>query len=85
MTLRARPDYDQYQTNHRDGSILAVRVQRPPLEEEVHVSPAPMSQKYSTISAALAVGDDEPDRNLALELVRLPRRPPSLVVTGWIR
>jgi fructose-1,6-bisphosphatase II len=71
MTLRARPDYDQYQTNHRDGSILAVRVQRPPLEEEVHVTPAPMSQKYSTLSPSLAVGIDEPDRNLALELVRV--------------
>jgi len=71
MTLRVRPDYDQYQTNHRDGSILAVRVQRPPLEEEVHVTPAPMSQKYSTLSPSLAVGIDEPDRNLALELVRV--------------
>ncbi|BAS13446.1 fructose-1,6-bisphosphatase class 2 [Arthrobacter sp. Hiyo8] len=35
------------------------------------MSPAPMSQKYSTISPALAVGTDEPDRNLALELVRV--------------
>ena len=59
MTLRARPDYDHYQTNHRDGSILAVRVQRPPLEEEVHVSPASMTQKYSTISPSLAVGNDD--------------------------
>lgn len=27
--------------------------------------------QYSTLSASLAVGDDEPDRNLALELVRV--------------
>src|SRR5688500_18283610 len=30
-----------------------------------------MTQKYSTISPSLAVGNDEPDRNLALELVRV--------------
>ena len=30
-----------------------------------------MSQKYSTLSPSLAVGIDEPDRNLALELVRV--------------
>src|SRR5690349_2248259 len=30
-----------------------------------------MTQKYSTISPSLAVGHDEPDRNLALELVRV--------------
>src|SRR6478752_3307740 len=47
------------------------RVQRSPLEEEVHVSPASMTQKYSTLSPSLAVGIDEPDRNLALELVRV--------------
>ena len=35
------------------------------------MSPAPMTQKYSTISPSLAVGIDEPDRNLALELVRV--------------
>src|SRR5215217_544886 len=30
-----------------------------------------MTQKYSTISPSLAVGHDEPDHNLALELVRV--------------
>ena len=35
------------------------------------MSPAPMTQQYSTISPSLAVGIDEPDRNLALELVRV--------------
>ena len=35
------------------------------------MSPAPMTQQYSTISPSLAVGTDEPDRNLALELVRV--------------
>ncbi|MDZ4092767.1 MAG: class II fructose-bisphosphatase, partial [Arthrobacter sp.] len=30
-----------------------------------------MTQKYSTLSPSLAVGIDEPDRNLALELVRV--------------
>ncbi len=35
------------------------------------MTPAPMSQKYSTLSPSLAVGIDEPDRNLALELVRV--------------
>jgi fructose-1,6-bisphosphatase II len=30
-----------------------------------------MTQKYSTLSPSLAVGTDEPDRNLALELVRV--------------
>src|SRR6476660_6210621 len=51
------------------------RVQRSPLEEEVHVSPASMTQKYSTLSPSLAVGIDEPDRNLALETVPLPEAP----------
>ncbi|MFJ3957648.1 class II fructose-bisphosphatase [Arthrobacter sp. NPDC090010] len=32
---------------------------------------APSDSKYSTISPDLTVGDDEPDRNLALELVRV--------------
>lgn len=42
-----------------------------PLEDEVlHVSDVSANQ-YSTLSKALAVGDDEPDRNLALELVRV--------------
>jgi fructose-1,6-bisphosphatase II len=35
------------------------------------VSPASITQKYSTLSPSLAVGIDEPDRNLALELVRV--------------
>jgi fructose-1,6-bisphosphatase II len=30
-----------------------------------------MTQKYSTISPCLAVGNDEPDLNLALEHVRV--------------
>lgn len=32
---------------------------------------APSANQYSTLSKSLAVGDDEPDRNLALELVRV--------------
>jgi fructose-1,6-bisphosphatase II len=35
------------------------------------VSPKAQNAQYSTLSPALAVGDDEPDRNLALELVRV--------------
>ncbi len=35
------------------------------------MSPKAQNAQYSTLSPALAVGDDEPDRNLALELVRV--------------
>jgi fructose-1,6-bisphosphatase II len=35
------------------------------------VSPAPDDSQYSTLSSSLHVGADEPDRNLALELVRV--------------
>jgi fructose-1,6-bisphosphatase II len=42
-----------------------------PLEDEVLVSKAVQAAQYSTLSPSLAVRDDEPDRNLALELVRV--------------
>ncbi|WP_104117879.1 class II fructose-bisphosphatase [Arthrobacter sp. B1805] len=37
----------------------------------INVSQNATNAQYSTLSPALAVGDDEPDRNLALELVRV--------------
>ncbi|WP_105031373.1 class II fructose-bisphosphatase [Arthrobacter ruber] len=37
----------------------------------IDVSQNATNAQYSTLSPALAVGDDEPDRNLALELVRV--------------
>ncbi|MHA7180745.1 class II fructose-bisphosphatase [Arthrobacter sp. MDB2-24] len=37
----------------------------------IDVSQNAKNAQYSTLSPALAVGDDEPDRNLALELVRV--------------
>ncbi|KNC19643.1 fructose 1,6-bisphosphatase [Arthrobacter sp. RIT-PI-e] len=37
----------------------------------IDVSNKSQNAQYSTLSTALAVGDDEPDRNLALELVRV--------------
>jgi fructose-1,6-bisphosphatase II len=37
----------------------------------IDVSQKATNAQYSTLSPALAVGDDEPDRNLALELVRV--------------
>ncbi|WP_196840743.1 class II fructose-bisphosphatase [Arthrobacter sp. CAN_A1] len=37
----------------------------------IDVSNTAKSAQYSTLSRSLAVGDDEPDRNLALELVRV--------------
>ncbi|MEG9247376.1 class II fructose-bisphosphatase [Arthrobacter sp. Soc17.1.1.1] len=37
----------------------------------IDVSQNASNAQYSTLSPALAVGDDEPDRNLALELVRV--------------
>ncbi|MFC3298598.1 class II fructose-bisphosphatase [Arthrobacter agilis] len=37
----------------------------------IDVSKNATNAQYSTLSPALAVGDDEPDRNLALELVRV--------------
>ncbi|AUZ86789.1 class II fructose-bisphosphatase [Arthrobacter sp. TmT3-37] len=37
----------------------------------IAVSQNATNAQYSTLSPALAVGDDEPDRNLALELVRV--------------
>lgn len=71
MTEVRRRDYDQYQRNQSDCLKPAARVLRSPLKEEVHVSPASMIQQYSTLSPSLAVRLDEPDRNLALELVRV--------------
>src|SRR5213076_1515814 len=41
------------------------------------------SQKYSTISPSLAVGTDEPDRNLALELVRVTEAP-AIAGGHWV-
>lgn len=67
----ARANYD-----HRDGGAA---IRRPSLKtrwpmqlkDEVSVSDVNEAAQYSTLSPALAVGDHEPDRNLALELVRV--------------
>ncbi len=62
--------------DHRDSGAA---IRRPSLKtrwptqlkDEVSVSDVNDSAQYSTLSPALAVGDHEPDRNLALELVRV--------------
>jgi fructose-1,6-bisphosphatase II len=56
-----------------DGSTEQARLRaaEPPSTMRIDVSQNATNAQYSTLSPALAVGDDEPDRNLALELVRV--------------
>src|SRR5919206_2824998 len=52
-------------------AVPAPELSQQQLEDEVPVSKAVPDVQYSTLSPSLAVGINEPDRNLALELVRV--------------
>lgn len=64
-------DYLGRQENGRHARTCAKQKLRLPKQWGLYVPENASQMDYSQLSRSLAVGDDEPDRNLALELVRV--------------